>query len=254
MKIVAWNVNSVRARLENVMEWIKGHQPDVLLLQEIKCQEETFPREAIEDLGYNIAIHGQKTFNGVAILSKFPIEDVVRNIPTFEDEQARYIEAVTNGVRVASVYVPNGQTVGSDKYAYKLIFLEKLRLHLAAVLNYEEAFVIGGDYNIAPTDLDVAKPEQWREEILCSTAERNAYAALLNLGYSDSFRIDHPTDKLFSWWDYRSGSWEKNDGLRIDHLLLSPQATDRLKKTGIEKDARGKEKASDHAPVWCILQ
>lgn len=254
MKIVTWNVNSIRARLDNVMEWVQEHQPDVLLLQEIKCQEESFPKETFEDLGYNIAIHGQKTFNGVAILSKFPIEDIIRNIPHFNnDDHARYIEAVTNGVRVASVYVPNGQSVGSDKYAYKLVFLEKLRHHLADILNYEEPFVVGGDYNIAPTDLDVACPEEWKGEILCSLAERNAYASLLHLGYYDAFRILYPIDKLFSWWDYRSGSWQKNEGLRIDHLLLSPQAADLLKKTGIEREARGKEKASDHAPVWCIL-
>lgn len=254
MKIVSWNVNSVRARLEILTDWLREHQPEVMLLQEIKCQAPAFPLEAIEDLGYNIAIYGQKTFNGVAILSKHPIEDVQCGLPSFEeDPQARYIEAVTNGVRVASVYVPNGQAVGTDKFAYKLIFLEKLRHHLQATLQYEEAFVIGGDYNIAPTDLDVADPAAWHGEILCSTLERKAFQALLNLGYHDAFRVNHPVEKIYSWWDYRSQAWPKNEGLRIDHLLLSPQAIDRLSNSGIDSAPRGKEKASDHAPVWCLI-
>ncbi|WP_032113803.1 exodeoxyribonuclease III [Candidatus Paracaedibacter symbiosus] len=254
MKIVTWNLNSIRARLERFTEWLAENSPDVLLLQETKCEEHAFPKEAIEDLGYNVVIHGQKTFNGVAILSKYPIEDLQCGLPTYtEDPQARYIEAVTNGVRVASVYIPNGQDVGTEKYAYKLSFLERLRQHLAHTLQYEEAFVIGGDYNIAPTDLDVADPKAWHEEILCSTAERKAFNALLNLGYRDAFRIDHPAEKIYSWWDYRSQAWPKNEGLRIDHLLLSPQATDRLEITGIDRTPRGKEKASDHAPVWCLI-
>jgi len=255
MKIVTWNVNSIRARLEIFIEWMAENQPEVMLLQEIKCEEHAFPLEAIEDLGYNIAIFGQKTFNGVAILSKYPLDDIQRGIPGFgEDAQARYIEAVTNGVRVASVYVPNGQNVDTEKYIYKLGFLEKLRQHLANTLEYEEAFVIGGDYNIAPADKDVADPKAWHEEVLCSTPERKAFNTLLNLGYHDAFRIHHPEDKIYSWWDYRSQAWPKNEGLRIDHLLLSPQATDRLQITGIDSKPRGKEKASDHAPVWCLLQ
>lgn len=254
MKIVTWNVNSVRARLEILTDWLRQHQPEVLLLQEIKCEAVAFPLEAIEDLGYNIAIHGQKTFNGVAILSKHPLEDIQKGLPCFEeDPQARYIEAVTNGVRVASVYVPNGQALGSDKFAYKLLFLEKLRHHLQLTLEYEEVFVIGGDYNIAPSDLDVADPAAWQEEILCSLTERKAFQALLNLGYQDAFRIHHPLEKNYSWWDYRSQAWPKNEGLRIDHLLLSPQATDRLESSGIDSAPRGKEKASDHAPVWCLI-
>lgn len=255
MKIVTWNLNSIRARLENFTGWLAEHQPDVLLLQEIKCEAHNFPEETIADLGYNIAIHGQKTFNGVAILSKYPIDDVQCGLPTYsEDVQARYIEAVTNGVRVASVYVPNGQSVKSEKYVYKLTFLERLHQHLANTLLYEEAFVIGGDYNIAPTDLDVADPQAWQEEVLCSTPERKSFNALLHLGFRDAFRLSYPTEKIYSWWDYRSQSWPKNEGLRIDHLLLSPQATDRLEITGIDKTPRGREKASDHAPVWCILQ
>ena len=197
MKIATWNVNSVRARLPNVCEWLKEMRPEIVLLQEIKCQEGDFPREAIEDLGYNIAIAGQKTFNGVAILSHSPIEDVTIGLPNFpEDEQARYIEAFTGGVRVASVYVPNGQSVGSDKYDYKLKFLTHLREHLAQILTYEEACVIGGDYNIAPADEDVADPEAWRGEILCSDAERDHFHSLLHLGYYDAIRSCRKPSRL----------------------------------------------------------
>lgn len=254
MKIVTWNVNSIRARLENITGWLRDNQPDVVLLQETKCQNHDFPQEAIEDCGYNIAIHGQKSYNGVAILSKHPIEDIIRGIPAFEeDEQARYIEAVTNGTRVASVYVPNGSDIGTEKYHYKLKFLERLRQHLKQTLLFEEAFVIGGDYNIAPTDEDVNDPKGWHEQILCSTAERKSLRAILNLGYSDAMRVHHTGKGPYTWWDYRSGAWQKDDGLRIDLLLLSPQAVDLLSGSGVDREPRGLEKASDHAPTWCTL-
>lgn len=254
MKIVTWNVNSIRARLTNITDWLKANQPDVVLLQETKCQDHDFPLEAIEDCGYNVALHGQKSYNGVAILSKHRIEDVVCGLPPFnEDDQARYIEAVTNGIRVASVYVPNGNSVGSDKYQYKLKFLEHLRDHLNATLLYEEAFVIGGDYNIAPTDDDVNDVAGWHEQILCSTPERKSLRAILNLGYSDAIRLNHQGKAPYTWWDYRSGAWPKDDGLRIDLLLLSPQAVDRLSGSGVDRAPRGEEKASDHAPTWCTL-
>lgn len=255
MKIVTWNVNSIRARLSNITSWLSQEHPDVVLLQEIKCQNQDFPREAIEDLGYNVAIHGQKSYNGVAILSKYPLEDVVCGLPTFSDtDHARYIEAVTNQVRVASVYVPNGNSVGSEKYDFKLTFLERLHAHLETLLSYEESVVIGGDYNIAPADEDVHDPKAWHEEILCSTVERKALRRILNLGYQDAVRILHPNTKgPYSWWDYRSGAWPKNEGLRIDLLLLSPQATDRLSGANTDSAPRGEEKASDHAPTWCSL-
>lgn len=254
MKIVTWNVNSVRVRLPHICEWLKENKPDVLLLQEIKCQEEAFPKTEIEDCGYNVAIHGQKTFNGVAIVSRYPLEDIVRGLPTFEeDEQARYIEAVVGTTRVASVYVPNGQAVGSEKYDYKLTFLNRLYQHLETVLSYEEACAIGGDYNIAPEDQDVHDPKAWEGEILCSITERKSFRSLLHLGYSDAIRAQHKGPGPFSWWDYRSGAWQRGEGLRIDHLLLSPQAMDRLQTSGVDAPARGKEKASDHAPVWCEL-
>jgi len=254
MKIVTWNVNSIRARLENVVEWLGESHPDVVLLQEIKCEEVAFPRGPIEDLGYNIAVAGQKTFNGVAILAKSPIEDVVRGLPTFpEDENSRYIEAVVGTTRVASVYVPNGQSVGSEKYHYKLTFLDRLRQRLSSILLFEEAIVIGGDYNIAPAKEDVSQPELWEGEILCSQKERQEYQSLLHLGYYDALRMHYNGPGPFTWWDYRSGAWEKDNGLRIDHLLLSPLAADRSQTSGVDRDTRGKEKASDHAPVWCIL-
>lgn len=255
MKIVTWNVNSIRARLENVMEWLKEANPDILLLQEIKCEEKDFPKGPLEDLGYNIAIAGQKTYNGVAILAKSPLEDVVQGLPTFEeDESSRYIEAVVGTVRVASVYVPNGMAVGSDKYEYKLKFLEKLREHLASLLLYEEAAIIGGDYNIAPEKEDVNQPEVWEGNILFSPAERRSFQSLLHLGYYDAIRLHHSGIGPFSWWDYRNGGWQKDNGLRIDHLLLSPLAVDRVQASGVDTAPRAKEKASDHAPVWCILK
>ena len=255
MKIVTWNVNSIRARLENVTQWLQETQPDVVLLQEIKCEEKDFPRSAIEDLGYNIALAGQKTYNGVAILAKAPIEDVVCGLPTFpEDENSRYIEAVVGTTRVASVYVPNGQAVGSEKYQYKMAFLERLRDHLSSILLFEEACVIGGDYNIAPEDRDVAQPELWQGEILCSPAERQHFQSLLHLGYYDALRLHHTGPGPFSWWDYRSGAWQKDHGLRIDHLLLSPLAVDRVEASGVDRAPRAKEKASDHAPVWCVIK
>lgn len=255
MKIVTWNLNSIRARLDNVLEWLQETQPDIVLLQEIKCEEGAFPRSPIEDLGYNIAISGQKTYNGVAILAKSPIEDVVLALPTYpEDENSRYIEAVVGTTRVASVYVPNGMAVGTDKYQYKLMFLDRLRQHLASILLFEEATVIGGDYNIAPEKRDVAQPEHWEGEILCSPKERQHFQSLLHLGYYDALRIHHEGPGPFTWWDYRSGAWQNDNGLRIDHLLLSPLAVDRVQASGVDRAPRAKEKASDHAPVWCVLK
>ncbi len=252
-KIVSWNVNSVRARLPQVLKWISQANPDILLLQELKCEEATFPREAFEDAGYNIAMAGQKTYNGVAILSKEPLEDVCVGLPgNEEDPQARYIEAVTGKFRVASVYVPNGMEIGCNKYDYKLAFFEHLRLHLKQRLAWNEAFVVGGDYNVAPFEIDGHNPAVFREErILISQQERQALRRILYSGYTDAVRALHPfkTD-LFSWWDYRGGAWDANRGYRIDHLLLSPEAVDLLSQAGVDTLPRGEEKASDHAPVW----
>jgi exodeoxyribonuclease III len=253
--IATWNINSIRTRLPLLLSWLKERTPDVVLLQETKVIDDQFPREEIEDLGYNIAMYGQKSYNGVAILSKFPIEDVTQGIPGFKDDQARYLEAVIKGVRVASVYVPNGMEVGSDKYAYKLDFLKHLYVHIQTLLTYNEAFALGGDFNIAPTDLDVYDPEEWHEKILCSTPEREAFRSLLYLGLTDALRALHPQEKeLYTWWDYRGGAWQNNYGLRIDHFLLSPQAADHLKSATVDRQIRDVEKASDHAPVLCRLE
>lgn len=253
MKIMTWNINSIRQRLSHLLDIIKENQPDVVLLQELKAQADQVPTDEIETLGYNIAIWGQKTFNGVAILSKYPLEDIVRGLPgNGEDEQARYIEALTNGVRVASVYVPNGEAPRTDKYAYKLKFLDHLASHAKTLLSYDEKLVIGGDYNVAPWDADVHDPKTWHEKILCSTPEREHFRRLMYLGMTDALRALHPDETdLFTWWDYRGGSWPTNKGLRIDHLMLSPQAADNLTQCEVDKTPRGLEKASDHAPVWC---
>lgn len=252
---VSWNINSIRVRLPSFLPWLKERGPDVVLLQETKVMDDQFPREEIENLNYNIATYGQKTYNGVAILSKYPIEDITRGIPGFEDDQARYIEAVVKGVRVASVYVPNGMEVGSDKYQYKLNFLKHLYTHTQELLTYDEAFLLGGDFNIAPADQDVYDPQEWYEKILCSTPEREGLRSLMYLGLTDALRALHPQEKdLYTWWDYRGGAWQNNEGLRIDHFLLSPQAADCLKEAFVDKDVRSLEKASDHAPVCCGLE
>ena len=254
--LACWNVNSVRARLPLVEEFLRTASPDVVCIQATKCLNGDFPREVIEDLGYNIAHHGQKTFNGVAILSKFPLDDIVCGLPPFsEDEQARYIEAGINVgkdyFRIASVYVPNGQEVGSDKYAYKLNFLKALKEHASEYMKQGEKMLMCGDYNIAPADRDVHDPKAWHEQVLCSTKERQAFFEILNLGYTDVFGFEEPAP--FTWWDYRGGSFEKNHGLRIDHILASPDAADRVSAMTVHKDVRSFEKTSDHAPISVTL-
>lgn len=253
MRIITWNVNSIRARLVNVEAFLRNVNPDVLLLQELKCEEQVFP-ESLAELGYNVAIYGQKTYNGVAILSKDPIEELQKGIPEFDDIQARYIEAFTGGIRVASVYVPNGQSVGAPAYQYKLDFLEHLYKHVQKVLGFGEKFVLGGDFNIAPTDADVHDAVAWKDEILCSQAEREVFFKLQNLGLTDALKqASKNSNPPFTWWDYRKGSFAKDDGLRIDHLLLSANAADCLKEARVYRSERALEKASDHAPVECVL-
>ena len=253
-KVATWNVNSVKARLARVTEWLAEAKPDVALLQETKCTDDTFPREEIEALGYNVALNGQKTYNGVAILSKRPIEDVTRGLPGDDgDDQARYIEAFTGGVRVASIYVPNGNPVGTEKYPYKLAWLERLGAHARALLANEEIIVLGGDYNVCPTDDDVYDPEGWADDALCRPESRNRFRRIVHLGLIDAFRALHREIGAYSFWDYQGGAWQKDHGLRIDHLLLSPQAADRLAASGIDRKPRGKDKASDHTPVWCEI-
>ncbi len=254
MKIATWNVNSIKARLPHVVEWLREAAPDVVLLQEIKTVEEKFPELEIGDLGYNCAVLGQKSYNGVAILSKHPIEDVRRGLPGGEgDEQARYIEAVVSGVRVASIYLPNGNPVESEKFPYKLTWMARLAAHAATLLAYEEAVVLGGDYNIIPADGDVYDPEGWRFDALCQPEARAHFRTILNSGYTEAFRALHSESGLYSFWDYQKGRWPRDEGLRIDHLLLSPEAADRLEACEIDRAPRAKPKASDHTPVWCRL-
>jgi len=255
LTIATWNINSIRVRLPLLLSWLKETSPDIVLLQETKITDNQFPREELENLYYNITIFGQKTYNGVAILSKFPIEDITPGLPGFKDDQARYLEAVTGGVRIASVYVPNGMAVGSDKYAYKLSFLKHLYAHTQTLLTYDEALVLGGDFNIAPTDEDVYDPQEWHETILCSTPEREGFRSLEYLGLTDALRALHPKQReLYTWWNYQGAAWSNNFGLRIDHFLLSAQATDALRDAYVDKKARDTEKASDHAPVVCCLE
>ena len=254
MKIATWNVNSIKARLPRLLEWLEAAKPDVLLLQELKVTDAAFPAQPIEDLGYNIATHGQKTYNGVAILSKSPIEDVQRGLPgDSNDDQARYIEAVVDTVRVASIYLPNGNPTDSDKFFYKLAWMDRLISHARKILTYEEAIVLGGDYNIIPEDRDCYNPAAFAEDALCLPESRARWRQLQHLGLIEAFRARHPDNEAYSYWDYQAGAWQKDNGLRIDHFLLSPHAADRLGEVEIDRTPRGKERPSDHTPVWCDI-
>ncbi len=256
IKIATLNINSINARLPNLLAWLKNSTPDVVLLQELKCLEENFPFEPLLDAGYNAAVAGQKTYNGVAILSKFKIEDVIKKLPTLpDDEQARYIEAVVSvkdkAIRVASIYVPNG---GGDesKFLYKLKFYDALKAHFSSLLGYNEIQIFGGDYNVGAEEIDVYDPKSLEGTICFHIEERKKFRQFLNLGLSDTYRIKHPQNQAFSWWDYRGGSWQHNKGMRIDYLLASPLATDLIIDANIEdKGVRDQEKASDHCPV-CV--
>ena len=258
MRIATWNVNSVRQRLGHLTHWLTETKPDLVCLQELKCQDEAFPRMEIEALGYNCAVLGQKTFNGVALLSRLPLEDVRRGLPGDDsDEQARYIEAVVSVpsgvVRVASIYLPNGNPLGTDKFPYKLRFMDRLISHARDLLELEEPLILAGDYNIIPTDLDAKQPELWTKDALAQPESRARFQSLKNLGLSDAIRVCAPDQPLYSFWDYQAGAWQKNNGIRIDHLLLSPEAMAKLAKAGIDKDVRDWEKPSDHVPVWVEL-
>lgn len=259
VSIATFNVNSIKARLPNVLAWLDAAKPDIALLQELKCVDEAFPAMEIEERGYNLALHGQKTYNGVAILSKFPLEDVTRGLGGDDsDIQARYIEAVVSvpgsAIRVASAYVPNGQDVASDKFPYKLKFLERLRAHWQERLSYHEVAVLGGDFNVAPAPIDVFDAKVLEGTVCYHPAERERLRALFHLGFYDAFRLLHPQEQQFSWWDYRGDGYERGLGLRIDHLLLSPMAADRLKNCIIDEAPRREEKPSDHAPVIATLR
>lgn len=259
MKIATWNINSIRQRLPHLLQWVEATKPDIVLLQETKAQDAQFPQMELEAAGYELAFSGQKTFNGVAILSRYPLQDVITQLPGDDgDEQKRYIEAVVAlpdaAVRVASVYVPNGQAPDSDKFAYKMRFLERLRAHAAELLKEDTPLILGGDYNIAPLPIDVVEPEKKDGTICYHPLERQQWHALLHLGMYDAFRSKQgAVEQAFSWWDYRAAAFERNDGYRIDHLLLSAEAIDCCNEAGIDTSPRGWQKPSDHTPVWCDL-
>lgn len=255
MKIASWNVNSLKVRLPHLEEWVKLAQPDVLALQETKLEDPAFPHAAIEALGYaHRAVSGQKTYNGVALLSRAPIADVQVGIPGHEDPQRRVIAGTIDGIRVVDLYVVNGQEVGSDKFAYKLDWLARVRDWLAGEIARHPDLVVLGDFNIAPADIDVHYPVAWHESVLCSTPERAALHAIEALGLVDSFRVLHPREAVFSWWDYRQGAFRRNDGLRIDLLLVSASLRPRLAAAGIDRGPRAWDRPSDHAPAWIDLR
>ncbi|MGD9536280.1 MAG: exodeoxyribonuclease III [Alphaproteobacteria bacterium] len=257
MKIASWNVNSIKVRLPAVLEWLEDAKPDVLLMQEIKTVDQQFPAEPIEALGYALAVHGQKTYNGVAIASRERIEDVETGLPgDKDDEQARYIEATIGGkLRVASIYLPNGNPAPGEKFDYKLRWLKRLKRHAKKLLDAEEIAVLGGDYNVIPADADVYDPEAWRDDALFRPESRAGLRSVTNLGFVDAFRALHPNARhAYTFWDYQAGAWQRDHGLRIDHLLLSPQAADRLEACEIDRKPRSKPKASDHTPIWCELK
>lgn len=260
MKIATWNVNSLRQRLEHLLNWSEEAQPDVILLQETKVVDEQFPTLELEDKGYNLSFTGQKTFNGVAILSKFPMEDIITALPgDEEDVQKRYIEALIttpNGVaRVASVYVPNGQAPDSDKFQYKMKFYDRLHAHTKTLLTEDIPLIIGGDYNVAPLPIDVLEPAKMDGMICYHPQERAKLREFEYLGLTDAFRMHHPNkEQAFSWWDYRAAAYQRNDGYRIDHLYLSGEAADKCIASGIDTTPRGWVKPSDHTPVWCELK
>ena len=257
MKIASFNINGIKARLAALPAWLAEAEPDVVAVQEIKSVDAAFPRELFEDLGYRVETDGQKSFNGVAILSRLALEDVVRGLPGDDsDAQARWIEATVIGrraVRVAALYAPNGNPAPGPKYDYKLAWMARLRDRAQALLATEEPVVLAGDYNVIPQPIDAARPAAWVEDALYLPASRAALQRVLNLGYSDAFRLRQPGPGHYSFWDYQAGAWPRNDGIRIDHLLLSPQAADLLCDAGIDKDVRAGDKPSDHVPVWIDL-
>ena len=257
MKIATFNINGIKARTQALLDWLAEAQPDVACLQEIKSVDEAFPRELFEAMGYRVETHGQKSFNGVAILSKLPLEDVVRGLPgDAADEQARWIEATVIGqraVRVCGLYLPNGNPVPGPKYDYKLAWMARMQARVKTLLQLEEPLVCCGDYNVIPQAEDAAKPELWLEDALYLPQTRAAFRRLLNLGLTEAFRACNQAAGQYSFWDYQAGAWERNNGIRIDHHLLSPQAADLLRDCQIDKQVRAGEKPSDHVPVWIEL-
>ena len=253
MKIVAWNVNSLKVRLPQLLDFLATRQPDVVCLQETKLEDHNFPKADIEAAGYQVAFSGQKTYNGVAVLSKAPLSDIQIGIPNFADEQKRVLAATINGVRMVCVYIPNGQSVDSDKYQYKLKWLAALTGWLKEELAQHPKLALLGDYNIAPDDRDVHDPVAWKDQVLCTEAEREAFGQLLAIGLKDSFRLFEQPEKIYSWWDYRMMGFRRNMGMRIDHILLTQALAENCTASVVERDMRKLERPSDHAPVMATL-
>lgn len=259
MKIVTWNINGVKARLETALAWLDREKPDVVCFQEIKSVDEGFPGAEFEALGYSVATHGQKGFNGVAILSKLPVEDIVRGLPGDDaDVQARYIEATIapkggTAVRLGCLYLPNGNPIGTEKFPYKLGWMARLESHARQLLTLEMPVVLAGDYNVIPQPEDAKRPEIWTGDALFQPESRASWRRLLALGYTDAVRACYGEAGVYTFWDYQAGAFQKNDGIRIDHLALSPHAAVRLRGCGVSKEARAMEKPSDHVPVWIEL-
>ncbi|WP_025300716.1 exodeoxyribonuclease III [Candidatus Endolissoclinum faulkneri] len=253
MKFATWNVNSIRARISNVLSWLRAANPNVVMLQEIKVVDECFPRLKIQELGYQCIVHGQKGYNGVAILSNRGFGDVLPYLPGGKEEDARYLEATIDDVRVVNIYLPNGNPANSEKYIYKLSWMKRLKMRAKELLIDEMPVILGGDYNVIPTDDDVYDHNELQGNAVIKPEIRAAFREILWLGYTDAFRAKNPTKHRYSYWDYSGRAWQNNRGFLIDHLLLSPQAADRLEDAGIDTNPRGQKKASDHTPVWCTL-
>ena len=253
MKIATWNINGIKARAEALPAWLDEASPDVVLLQEVKSVDENFPREIFEDRGYNVETHGQKGFNGVAILSKLPLEDVTRGLPGDEtDEQARWIEATVVGekaVRVCGLYLPNGNPVPGPKFDYKIAWMERLETRARELLAGEEVALMAGDYNVIPQAEDASRPEAWEGDALYRPESLRAFRRLLNLGFTEAFRAREAGPGHYSFWDYQAGAWDRNDGIRIDHFLLTPQCADLMTEITIDAAVRGRKRPSDHVPV-----
>ncbi len=258
MKIATFNINGIKARLQALTDWLEEARPDVALLQEIKSTDENFPAAHFEGLGYHVAAHGQKSFNGVAILSKPEMADIRRGLPGDEaDEQARWIEATVQGaqgpLRICGLYLPNGNPVPGPKFDYKLAWMDRLHDRAQELLAAEAPALMAGDYNVIPQDKDARNPEAWTDDALAQPESRAAFRRILNLGFTDAVRACHPRADIYTFWDYQAGAWNRDHGIRIDHVLLTPQAADRLTDCGIDRDLRGGDKPSDHVPVWVEL-
>ena len=254
MRIASWNVNSIKARLDIVTDWVIGNNCDVLLIQETKSQDVNFPVSAFKNLGWHVVFHGQKSYNGIAIISRFPIQDVTTGLAgDDEDEQARYMEATIRGVRVATIYLPNGNPAPGKKFDYKIAWFKRLEARARELLEAEIPIVLGGDFNVIPSDIDCYDPDGWSGDALTHPESISAFRKLVYVGFCDALREINPTDVIYTYWDYQAGAWQRDHGVRIDHLMLSPEAQDKLVNVGVDKKPRGLEKPSDHTPIWCEL-